>query len=77
MQRGGSVALPSQRSQMPKSVRSGASGRTNRTTRSYSRSRMSKKDPYENVDAEYFDGLIEGAENEMNNDFNLMRAIER
>jgi uncharacterized protein YdcH (DUF465 family) len=38
---------------------------------------MSKKDPYENVDAEFFDGLIEGAENEMNTDFNTMRAIKK
>ena len=77
LQRGGSIAAPSHRSGVAKSVRSGGSARTNRTTRSYSKSRMSRKDPYENADPEFFDGLIEVAENEMTNDFNLIKAIKK
>jgi len=58
-----------------KSTRSRRSTRTTRTTRTgYSRSKKSK-DPYENLDTDGFDALIDQTEKEINKNLIVMRRI--
>jgi len=78
MQRGGySAAAPSIVGGGAKSQRGSAGGQTARSVKStrtgYSKSRMSKADPYEHYEPEMFDGLIETTEKEMTSYFKIMK----